>query len=83
MESNIEEKRTDSKLEMKKRRFPKTSRNYDSVLFIIKVSIAGKDVSIAISLAEDKIFIKLKIATQLVILESNIIEKLDFWQQKI
>ena len=65
-----------SNLELKEGRIPKTSRSYASVLFRIKGSIAGKDVTIAISPAEDKNYITPKIANQLVIPESNIIEKL-------
>lgn len=42
-------------------KFPETSRNYASVLFS-KGSIAGKDVIIAISPAEDKKYITPKIA---------------------
>ena len=51
-------------------------------LLKVKGSIAGKDVTIAISPAEEKNYINPKIANQLVIPESNIIEKLEFFDKK-
>lgn len=84
-----------------KGRFPKTSYNYVSVLFIIKRTLArkdvtisiwvlfiikgtlaGKDVTICISPVEDKSYINPKLRNQLVISESNVIEKLDVWDKK-
>ena len=54
-------------LELKEGRFPKTSCSYALVLFKIKGSIVGKDVTIAISLSEDKNYVTPKISNQLVI----------------
>jgi len=52
------------------------------MLFRIKGSIAVKYITITISPAKDKNYIKPKIANQLVIPESNIIEKLDCYNEK-
>ena len=83
MESINDKKWMDFKSEVKEGRFPETKYNYALVLFRIKGSIAGKDVTIAISPAENKNYIKPKIANQLVFSKSNIIEKRDCYDNKI
>lgn len=51
----------ESNLEMKEGRFSETSYNYASILFRIKGSLLGKDVTISISVPKDKKYIKRKI----------------------
>jgi len=64
-----------SKTKLKGGRFSETSIGYAKILFKIKGTIAGKDVTIAISPTEDKNYITPKITNQLVVPESNIIGK--------
>ena len=66
-------------IEMKAKRFLETLPRDSKALSNIKGTLAGKDVIISISLAEDTNYITPKIANQLVILESNITEKLEFF----
>jgi len=51
------------------------------VLFRIKGTPAGKDITISIALAESNNYISLEFANQLMVSESNIIEKLDLWNK--
>ena len=71
-----------SKSELNEGRFLETLPIDAKVLFKIKGTLARKDVTIAISPVEDKNYINPKIANQLVILESNIAEKLHFFDKK-
>ena len=72
----------ESNTKMKAIRFSKTLLRDGKALFNIKGNLAGKDVIIFISSAEDANYITLKIANQLVIPESNIIEKLHCFGNK-
>jgi hypothetical protein len=67
---------------MEKRKFPKTSRVSASVLFRVKGTLGGKDFNISITPTEHNNYISDESANQLLILESNIIEKLDLWNEK-
>ena len=67
----------ESNTKMKAIRFPETLPRDGKALFNIKGTLAGKDVFIYISPAEDANYITPKIANRLVIRESNITEKLD------
>jgi len=66
----------------KERRFPKTTKNYVKVLLKIKGTIGGRDVTISIAPGERNNYISDEFANQLMIPESNIGEKLDFWDKK-
>jgi len=66
-------------MEMINERSLETSLNSGLVVFKIKGTLAGKYVIIFIFSAENKNYINRKLANQLVILESNIMEKLDVW----
>ena len=62
--------------------FPITLQKNVAILFRIKGTLAGKDITISIALAERNNYISIKFANHLVILESNIREELDFFGQK-
>ena len=62
--------------------FPSTSKTYVSVLFQIKGTIRGKDITISIALVECNNYISDEFANELAIPESNIGERLDFWNNK-
>ena len=66
----------------KQGRFLGTSKTYVSVLFLIKGTIRGKDITISIAPIERNNYISIDIANEIVILESNIGERLDFWNNK-
>ena len=63
------------------RRFPSTSKIYASVLFRLKGTIRGKDVTIFIAPAENNNYIYAEFANKLMIPESNISERLDLWEK--
>ena len=50
-----------------------------AMLFRIKGTLAGKDITISIAPAERNNYISIELANHLVILESNIREELEFW----
>jgi hypothetical protein len=66
----------------KKGRFPKTLRNSASVLLRVKGTLGGKYITISIAPIGCNDCISTEFANQLAIPESNIIEKLDFWNEK-
>ena len=66
----------------KQGRFPSTLKTFVSVLFQIKGSIRGKDITISIAPSEWNNYISDEFANELVIPESNIGERLDFWNNK-
>ena len=75
----------DNKMEShdeKQGRFPSTSKTYVSMLFRIKGTIRGKDITISIAPIECNNYISVEFANKLVIIESNIGERLDFWNNK-
>jgi hypothetical protein len=66
-----------------KGRFTKTSKSYVShVILRIKGTLGGKDLTISIAPTERNNYVSAEFANQLLIPESNIIEKLDFWDNK-
>ena len=62
--------------------FPNTSKSYVSMLLQIKGTIRGKDITISISPSERTYYISDEFSNELVIPESNISERLDFWNNK-
>ena len=66
----------------KKQIFPITLQTNVSILFRIKGTLAGKDITISIALAENNNYISTEFANHLVISESNIREELDFLDKK-
>jgi len=60
------------------RKFPKTSGNSASVPLRVKGTLGGKNITISMAPTGCNNYISTEFANQLVILESNIIEKLDF-----
>ena len=66
----------------KQGRFPSTSKTYVSVLFQIKGTIRGKNITIYIAPDERNNYISDEFANELAILESNIGERLDFCKNK-
>ena len=63
----------------KQGRFPSTLKKFVSMLFQIKWTIRGK---ISIAPGEQNNYIRDEFANELVISESNIGERLDFWNNK-
>lgn len=72
MESIIDEKEIESKLEMKEGRFPKNYSMCVHAQIKIKGSLAGKEVLISIDLTQKNNYVSIECANQLVIPESNI-----------
>ena len=66
----------------KKEKFPITLIINVAILFIIKGTLVGKDITISIAPAESNNYISTKFANHLVIPESNIREELDFLDKK-
>ena len=66
----------------KQGRYPSTLKSYASVLFQIKGTIRGDDITISIDPVECNNYISVELVNQLAILESNIGERLDFWDNK-
>ena len=66
----------------KKEKFLITSKRNVAILFRIKGTLAGKDITISIALVESNNYISTEFANHLLILESNIGEELDFWDKK-
>ena len=66
----------------KQGRFPGTSKTYASMLFQIKETIRGKDITIYIAPVERNNYISVEFANKLVIIELNIGQKLDSWDKK-
>ena len=66
----------------KKGKFPITLQRNVAMLFRIKGKLAGKDITISIEPVESNNYISTEFANNLVIPESNIKEKLDFWDRK-
>ena len=62
----------------KKQNFPITLQKNVAILFRIKGTLAGKDITISIAPAERNNYISTEFANHLVIPESNIREELDF-----
>jgi len=62
MESITDHTGIESKSEMKEGRFSRTSFNYASVLFRIKRTLAGKDITISIALAKRNNYMSPKFA---------------------
>ena len=66
----------------KKEKFPITLQRNVAILFRIKATLVGKDITIYIASAESNNYISTKFANHLVIPESNIGEELEFWDNK-
>ena len=66
----------------KKEKFSITLKRNVAILFRIKGTLAGKDITISIAPAESNNYISTEFANHLVIPESNIREELDFWDIK-
>ena len=66
----------------KQGRFPSTLKTYPSLLFQIKGTIRGKDISISIALVKRNNYASVKFANEIVIPQSNIGERLDLWNTK-
>ena len=66
----------------KQGKFPSTLKTYVSMLHQIKGTIRGKDITISISPGERNNYISDEFANELVIPESNIGERIDFWNNK-
>ena len=66
----------------KQGRFPSTLKTYVSKLFQIKGTIRGKNITISIGLGKRNNYISDEFSNKLAILESNIGEILDFWNEK-
>ena len=62
--------------------FPSALKTYVSLLFQIKGTIRGKDITISISPCEHNNYISDEFANELVIPKSNIGERLDIWNNK-
>jgi len=65
-----------------KRRFHKTSGIFASMLLRVKGTLGGKDITIFVSPTRCNNYISIELANRLAIPESNIIEKLDLWNEK-
>ena len=65
-----------------KERFPKTSRIYASMLFQIKGTMRGNDITISTAHAEHNNSISVDFANEIVIPESNMGERLHLWNSK-
>ena len=63
----------------KKEDFQANLKTYVLVLFQIKGTIRGKDITISIAPMEHNNYISVELANELAIPESNIGERLDFW----
>ena len=63
----------------KKQNFPITLQKNVAILFRIKGTFVGKDITIFIAPAKRNNYISTEFANHLVIPESNIREELDFW----
>ena len=72
-------KNMDFNVENKKKKIPITLQRNVAILFRIKGTLAGKDITISIAPAKSNNYISTKFANHLVILESNIREEIDFW----
>ena len=66
----------------KQGRFPSTLKTYASMLFQIKGTIRGKDITISIAPVKRNNYISVDLANEISILESNIGERLDLWNTK-
>ena len=66
----------------KQGRFPSTLKTYVSMLLQIKGTIRGKDITISIAPVECNNYISDEFANEIAIMESNIGERLDFWNNK-
>ena len=66
----------------KQGRFPSTLKTFVSVLFQIKGSIRGKDITISIAPSERNNYISDEFANELAIPRTNISERLDFQNNK-
>ena len=66
----------------KQGRFPSTLKIYVSMLLQIKGTIRGKDITISIAPGERNNYISDEFGNDLAIPESNIGERLDFWNNK-
>ena len=66
----------------KQGRFLSTLKTYVSVSFQIKWTIRGKYITIYIAPIEHNNYISVDLANEMVILESNIGERLEFWNNK-
>ena len=66
----------------KQGRFPSTSKTYASMFFPINGTIRGKDITISITHVERNNYISVEFANDLTIPESNIGDRLDFWNTK-
>ena len=65
-----------------KENFPMTLQRNVAILFRIRGTLAWKDITISIALDESNNYISTEFANHLVIPESNIGERLDFWDMK-
>ena len=66
----------------KKEKFYITSKRNVSILFKIRGTFAGKDIAISTAPAKNNNYISTEFSNHLMILESNIDERLDFWDRK-
>ena len=66
----------------KKWRFPSTLKTFVPMLFQIKWTIRGKDITISIAPNEHNNYISDEFANELAIPESNIGKRLGFWNNK-
>ena len=66
----------------KKEKFPITLKINVIILFRIKGTLAGKDITIFFELVESNNCIRTEFAIHLVIPEPNIGEEIDFWDKK-
>ena len=66
----------------KRGRFPSTLKTYGSVLFQIKGTIRGEYIMISIAPSKYNDYISNEFANELAIMESNIGQRLDFWNNK-
>ena len=66
----------------KKEKFRITSKRNVAILFRIKGTLARKDITISIAPTESSNYISTEFTNHLMILESNINERLDFWDKK-
>ena len=81
IDENYDNKKMDSQSK-KEGSFPSTSKFYASVLFQIKGTIRGKVITISITPMESNNYLSVELASELSISESNIGERLDFWNTK-
>ena len=63
----------------KKQNFPITLQKNVSILFRIKGTLVGKDITISIAPTKSNNYISTEFVNHLVIPESNIGKELDFW----